>query len=132
MATISNASGALDFRTGIERVSYAATGQSDPTLPLNRPALSEQAVPSKLAGLFQDKAVNLFLTDSLRPREMTAALLGSASYGEHLANVRRRLRDLRAGYPRRDEAFQAGLKLLEEDCENLQLLDALRRVMIGG
>jgi hypothetical protein len=132
MATVSNASGALDFRTGIERVSYAATGQSDPTLPLNRPALSEQAVPSKLAGLFQDKAVDLFLTDSLRPKEMTAALLGAASYGEHLGQLRDRLRDLRAGYPRRDEPFQAGLKLLEEDCYNLQLLDALRRVMIGG
>ncbi len=132
MATVSNASGALDFRTGIERVSYAASGQSDPTLPLNRPALSEQAVPSKLAGLFQDKAVDLYLTDSLRPAEMTGSLLGSASYGEHLTNLRGRLRDLRAGYPRRDEAFQAGLKLLEEDCENLQLLEALRRVMIGG
>lgn len=132
MATVSNSPGALDFRTGIEKVSYAASGQSAPTLPLNRPALSEQAVPSKLAGLFQDKAVDLFLADSLRPGEMTGVLLGSASYGEHLANLRRRLGDLRAGYPRRDEAFQAGLKLLEEDCENLQLLDALRRVMIGG
>jgi len=132
MATVSNATGALDFRTGIERVSYAATGQSDPTLPLNRPALSEQAVPSKLAGLFHEKAVDLFLTDSLRPKEMTSALLGAASYGEHLAKMRGRLRELRAGYPRRDEVFQAGLKLLEEDCENLQLLDALRRVMIGG
>lgn len=132
MATVSNASGALDFRTGIERVSYAASGQGDPTLPINRPALSEQAVPSKLAGLFQDKAVDLFLTDSLRPSEMTAALLGSASYGEHLGRLRNRLRDLRAGYPKRDEAFQSGLKLLEEDCENLQLLEALRRVMIGG
>jgi hypothetical protein len=132
MATVSNASGALDFRTGIERVSYAASGQSDPTLPLNRPALSEQAVPSKLAGLFQDKAVDLFLTDSLRPAEMTGSMIGSESYGDHLTNLRGRLRDLRAGYPRRDEAFQAGLKLLEEDCENLQLLEALRRVMIGG
>jgi hypothetical protein len=132
MATVSNASGALDFRTGIERVSYAASGQSDPTLPLNRPALSEQAVPSKLAGLFQDKAVDLFLTDSLRPAEMTGSMIGSASYGDHLTNLRGRLRDLRAGYPRRDEAFQSGLKLLEEDCENLQLLEALRRVMIGG
>ena len=132
MATISNAPGALDFRTGIERVSYAATGQSDPTLPLNRPALSEQAVPSKLAGLFQDQAVDLFLADSLRPKEMTSSLLGSASSGEHLLKMRGRLRDLRAAYPRRDEAFQAGLKLIEEDCENLQLLDALRRVMIGG
>jgi hypothetical protein len=132
MATVSNASGALDFRTGIERVSYAATGQSDPTLPVNRPALSEQVVPSKIAGLFQDKAVDLFLTDSLRPAETTGSLLGSASYSEHLGNLRSRLRDLRAGYPRRDEAFQEGLKLLEEDCENLQLLDALRRVMIGG
>lgn len=132
MATVSNASGALDFRTGIERVSYAASGQRDPSLPINRPALSEQAVPSKLAGLFQDKAVDLFLADSLRPRELTAALLGSASYGEHLGRLRDRLRDLRAGYPKRDEAFQSALKLLEEDCENLQLLDALRRVMIGG
>jgi hypothetical protein len=132
MATVSNASGALDFRTGIERVSYAASGQSDPTLPLNRPALSEQAVPSKLAGLFQDKAVDLFLTDSLRPAEMTGSMIGSASYGDHLTNLRGRLRDLRAGYPRRDEAFQSGLKLLEEDCENLELLEALRRVMIGG
>ena len=132
MATISNAPGALDFRTGIERVSYAATGQSDPTLPLNRPALSEQAVPSKLAGLFQDQAVDLFLADSLRPKEMTSSLLGSASSGEHLLKMRGRLRDLRAAYPRRDEAVQAGLKLIEEDCENLQLLDALRRVMIGG
>jgi hypothetical protein len=132
MATVSNASGALDFRTGIERVSYAASGQSDPTLPLNRPALSEQAVPSKLAGLFQDKAVDLFLTDSLRPAEMTGSMIGSASYGDHLTNLRGRLRDLRSGYPRRDEAFQSGLKLLEEDCENLELLEALRRVMIGG
>jgi hypothetical protein len=99
MSSISNATGALDFRTGIERVSYAATGQSDPTLPLNRPALSEQAVPSKLAGLFQDQAVDLFLADSLRPKEMTSALLGSASYGEHLLKMRGRLRDLRAALP---------------------------------
>ncbi len=132
MSSISSSSGALDFRTGIERVSYAATGQSAPTLPLNRPALSEQAVPSKLAGLFQEQAVDLFLTDSLRPDEMTGSLIGASSYGEHLANLRGRLRDLRAGYPRRDEAFQSGVKLLDEDCENLQLLDALRRVMIGG
>jgi|694.fasta_scaffold56106_5 hypothetical protein len=132
MASVSTATGALDFRSGIEKVSYAASGQSAPTLPLNRPALSEQAVPSKLAGLFQEQDVDLFLTDSLRPRELTGALIGSASYGQHLSNLRQRLRDLRAGYPRRDEAFQSGLKLVEEDCENLQLLDALRRVMIGG
>ena len=112
MATVTNSTGALDFRTGIEKVSYAASGQSAPTLPLNRPSMSEQAVPSKLAGLFQDQAVDLFLADSLRPKEMTSALLGSASYGEHLLKMRGRLRDLRAAYPRRDEAFQAGLKVI--------------------
>lgn len=76
--------------------------------------------------------MDLFLTDSLKPREMTASLLGAASYSQHLDNLRKRLRDLRAGYSRRDETFQSGLALLEEDCENLQLLEALRRVMVGG
>jgi hypothetical protein len=132
MATVTNPTGALDFRTGIEKVSYAASGQSAPTLPLNRPSMSEQAVPSKLASLFQDQAVDLFLTDSLKPREMTASLIGATSYSQHLANLSGRLRDLRPGYSRRDEAFQSGLALLQEDCENLQLLEALRRVMIGG
>lgn len=132
MASVTNSTGALDFRTGIEKVSYAASGQSSPTLPLNRPSMSEQAVPSKLAGLFQDQAVDLFLTDSLKPREMTMNLIGAGTYSQHLANLGTRLRELRPGYPRRDEAFQSGLGLLDEDNENLQLLEALRRVMVGG
>ena len=132
MANVSNSSGVLDFRTGIEKVSYAATGQSAPSLPVNRPSMSEQAVPSKLAGLFQDQAVDLFLTDSLKPREMTGSLLGAVTYSQHLSNLSGRLQNLRAGYPRRDGEFQSGLSLLKEDCENLQLLEALRRVMIGG
>jgi hypothetical protein len=132
MASVSNP-GALDFRTGIERVSYAATGQSSPTLPLNRPALSEQAVPSKLARLFEDRAVDGFLTESLRPGEATGAIVSeAASYSAHLRRLRERLRNLRSGYPRKDESFQSGIKLLDEDCENIELLEAMRRVMVGG
>ena len=132
MASVTNSTGALDFRTGIEKVSYAASGQSSPTLPLNRPSMSEQAVPSKLAGLFQDQAVDLFLADSLKPREMTTNLIGAGTYSQHLENLGTRLRELRRGYPRRDGAFESGLALLDEDNENLQLLEALRRVMVGG
>jgi hypothetical protein len=131
MTSVSN-TGALDFRTGVERVSYAASGQSAPSLPLNRPALSEQAVQSKLASLFSDRAVESFLTDSLRPGESTGNLVSGGSYSGHLRHLRERLRDLRAGYPRRDEAFQSGLKLLDEDCENIELLEAMRRIMVGG
>ncbi len=131
MASVSNP-GALDFRTGIERVSYAASGQSSPTLPLNRPALSEQAVPSKLSRLFEDRAVDAFLTESLRPGESTGSIVMEASYSSHLRKLRERLRNLRSGYPRKDESFQSGIKLLDEDCENIELLEAMRRVMVGG
>lgn len=132
MPAISTPSSPMDFRTGVERVSYAASGQTDPTLPSNRPSLSEQAVPSRLAGLFADRSIENYLTDALRPRESTSGLLGTSSYGGHLANLQGKLNDLRAAYPRRDDAFQTGLRQLGEDQENIQLLEALRRVMIGG
>ena len=129
---VTSTPGGLDFRTGIENVSYAASGKSAPSLPLNRPSLSEQAVPSKLSGLFLEKGVETHLLDSLKPKEMTTALLSGTTYTQHLSNLRGCLEDLKKGYPRSAEAFQSGIKLVDEVCEDMQLLEVMRRVLVGG
>jgi len=122
----------MDFKRGIESISYAGEPSREVGTNPQRPILSEKPVPSRLAALFNGRSVDDFLMQSLDPKGRTGTLLGNDSIGGHLKNVASRLRDLREAYPRRDEAFQQALAQLEEEQQNHELLTAMRRTMIAG
>lgn len=123
----------VNFTQGIERISVTSTrGKEGLPAQSSRLTPARSSVVSHTANQFPDKSLQRQLLDYLSPDIADSTRLVPVNYAHSRTKARECLKEAaaRAASPAKCKRLNAGLRLLDREKENHDLLDMLRQALL--